>query len=140
MSTHEDLNKTTEVTQTSERFFGLTFFAVFLAIGLYPLILGLAPRVWGLGLAALFLGLALLAPALLRPVNGLWLKFGNLLHSITNPVILGVMFYLLITPIGLIMRLMGKDLLGLKPDPDTTSYWIKREPPGPPKDSLHRQF
>jgi hypothetical protein len=140
MSTHEDLNRAQEVTQTSERFFGLTFSVVFLLIGLYPLIQGLGPRPWSLALALLFLGLALWAPGLLRPVNTLWLRFGDLLHSITSPLILGLMFYLVITPIGLLLRLAGKDPLRLRPDPASTSYWIRREPPGPPRDSLHRQF
>ena len=140
MPTHEDLNRSQPVEQTSERFFGLTFVVVFLVIGLWPLIHGNSPRPWALALAALLLGVALLAPRLLRPANAWWLKFGALLHSITSPIILGVMFYLLITPIGLVMRLSGKDLLRQKSDPDSQSYWIRREPPGPPKDSLHRQF
>ena len=140
MPTHEDLNRSQPVKQTSERFFGLTFVVVFLAIGLWPLIHGNMPRLWALALAALLLLIALLSPGLLRPANILWLKFGNLLHSITSPIILGVMFYLLITPIGLVMRLGGKDLLRLKSNPASQSHWIKRDPPGPQKDSLHRQF
>lgn len=140
MPTHEDLDRSQTVKQTSERFFGLTFVVVFLAIGLWPLIHSATPRLWALAVAALLLAVALLAPHLLRPANAGWLKFGALLHSITSPIILGVMFYLLIMPIGLVMRLSGKDLLRQKPDPDSPSYWIKRDPPGPPKDSLHRQF
>lgn len=140
MPTHEDLNRSQAVKPSSERFFGLTFVVVFVLIGLYPLIHGQSPRPWALGLAALLLAVALLAPGLLRPANLLWLKFGALLHSITSPIILGVMFFLLITPTGLIMRLLGKDLLRLKSEPDGQSYWIKREPPGPAKDSLRKQF
>lgn len=140
MATHEDLNRTQEVAQSTERAFGLTFCAVFVLIGLYPLLYGRMPRLWALALALLFLSLALLAPAVLRPANVLWLKFGELLRRITSPLILGLMFYGLITPIGLLMRLTGKDPLRLRPDPSSNSYWIRREPPGPPTDSLHRQF
>jgi hypothetical protein len=140
MKTHEDLTRTQAVKQTSDRFFGLTFFVVFLAIALWPLLRHGPIRLTALGLALGFLIVSLITPKLLGPLNRLWLKFGALLHSITSPVILGVMFYLVITPIGLIMRLAGKDLLRLKFDPGCQSYWIKREPPGPEKESLIKQF
>jgi hypothetical protein len=140
MSSHENLDRQHEVKASSDRFFGLTFFVVFLIIALWPLVGGHPVRLVALGMALAFLGIALIAPSLLAPLNQLWLKFGALLHSITSPIILGVMFYLVITPIGLLMRLTGKDLLRLKFDPDCPSYWIRREPPGPDKNSLHRQF
>jgi len=140
MSTHEDLSRKQAVKQSSDKFFGLTFFVFFLAIALLPIIHGNPPRIWAGILSALFFLLALLAPKLLAPANSLWLKFGALLHAITSPIILGIMFYLVITPIGLIMRAMGKDLLRLKLDRECRSYWIEREPPGPEKNSLNRQF
>lgn len=140
MSSHENLERQHEVKGSSDRFFGLTFFVVFLIIALWPLLWGNPIRLAALGVALAFLALSLVYPALLAPLNRLWLKFGALLHSITSPIILGVMFYLVITPIGLLMRLTGKDLLRLKFDPDSPSYWIRREPPGPDKNSLHRQF
>jgi hypothetical protein len=141
MSAHEDLSRKDEnQKQTSDRFFGLTFFVVFLLIALWPLLRHGTVRLAALGLALGFLGVSLIAPALFGPLNRLWLKFGALLHSITSPIILGVMFYLVVTPFGLIMRLAGKDLLRLKRDPNCPSYWIRREPPGPAKNSLNRQF
>jgi hypothetical protein len=141
MSAHEDLSRQDEnQKQSSDRFFGLTFFVVFLIIALWPLLKHGPIRLPVLGIALGFLGISLLAPALLGPLNRLWLKFGALLHSITSPIILGIMFYLVILPIGLIMRLLGKDLLRLGFDRTSSSYWIRREPPGPDKTSLNRQF
>ena len=140
MSSHENLDRQHEVKGSSDRFFGLTFFVVFLLIALWPLFLGRPLRPAALGISLVFLAVSFVYPVLLAPLNKLWLKFGALLHSITSPIILGVMFYLVITPIGLLMRLAGKDFLRLKPDPDSPSYWIRREPPGPDKNSLNRQF
>lgn len=141
MSTHEDLTRQDEnQKQSSDRFFGLTFFVVFLLIALWPLLHHGPVRLPFLGLALAFLGIALLAPAWLGPLNRLWLKFGALLHAITSPLILGIMFFVVMLPIGLVMRLLGKDLLRLRFDRAASSYWIRREPPGPDKSSLNRQF
>ena len=140
MSSHESLDRQHDTKGTSDRFFGLTFFVVFLIIALWPLLKQGAVQLPTLGVSLGFLAVSLTFPALLAPLNKTWLKFGALLHSITSPIILGVMFYLVITPIGLIMRLTGKDFLRLKFDPDCSSYWIRREPPGPDRNSLHRQF
>ena len=141
MNTHENLSRTDDnLKQSSDRFFGLTFFVVFLIIALWPL-LGQNPvRPIALGIALAFLAVALVVPKWLAPLNRLWLKFGELLHRIVSPIILGVMFFGVITPVGLLMRLAGKDLLRMKRDPNCTSYWIRREPPGPEKTSLKRQF
>jgi hypothetical protein len=141
MSAHEDLSRQDEnQKQSSDRFFGLTFFGVFLIIALWPLLRHGSVSLPFLGIALGFLAVSLIAPALLGPLNRLWLKFGALLHSITSPIILGIMFFLVILPIGLIMRLLGKDFLHLRFDNSASSYWIRREPPGPEKTSLNRQF
>jgi hypothetical protein len=140
MSTHEDLTRQQAVEQSSERAFGLTFAVVFLLIALYPLIFDEQPHLWAFGVSALFLLAGLFAAPLLRPLNKLWLKFGALLHMITSPIILGIMFFLVIMPIGLIMRLFGKDFLRLRLEPEAQTYWIKRDPPGPEKNSLDKQF
>jgi hypothetical protein len=95
---------------------------------------------WTGGLAAVFLAAALLNPAVLNPLNRAWLKFGLLLHSIVNPVVMSVVFYGTILPTGLIMRWLGRDLLRLKRLPDTDSYWIIRQPPGPAPESMKDQF
>lgn len=140
MQTHEDLSRAQTVKKSSDRFFGLTFFVVFLIIALLPLLWQGSIRPIALGIALAFLAVSLVVPAWLAPLNRLWLKFGALLHSITSPIILGVMFFLVITPVGFLMRLAGKDLLRMKFDRDCASYWIRREPPGPEKNSLKRQF
>lgn len=141
MSTHENLSRQPDgQQQTSDRFFGLTFCVVFALFGLWPLLGGRSPSPVFLGIGLVFLSLALAAPALLAPLNRLWLKFGALLHGITSPIILGVMFFLVIMPIGLVMRLFGKDFLRLRFDREVPSYWIRREPPGPEKTSLDKQF
>ena len=88
----------------------------------------------------LFLLFGLFAPKILKPLNYIWFKFGLLLHSVVSPLIMMAMFYLVITPIGLIMRFLGKRPLNLSSDSNTSSYWIKREPPGPSKDSFTDQF
>jgi hypothetical protein len=140
MQTHEDLSRAQTVKASSDRFFGLTFFVVFLIIALWPLLAQGAVRPVALGIALVFLAVSLAAPAWLAPLNRLWLKFGELLHRITSPIILGVMFFGVITPVGFLMRLAGKDLLSLKFDRNAPSYWVRREPPGPDKTSLKRQF
>ncbi|MGB9129552.1 MAG: SxtJ family membrane protein [Thiobacillus sp.] len=140
MQTHEDLSRAQTVKKSSDRFFGLTFFAVFLIIALLPLLSRGSIQPVALGLALAFLAVSLIAPAWLAPLNRLWLKFGELLHRITSPIILGIMFFGVITPVGWLMRRAGKDLLRMKFDREAPSYWIKREPPGPDKTSLKRQF
>jgi hypothetical protein len=93
-----------------------------------------------LPLAALFLLVALVYPRLLNPLNKLWLKLGLLLYKVVNPIVLGLLFYLTIMPIGFIMRAFGKDFLRLKRDSSASSYWIDRTPPGPPPQSMRNQF
>jgi hypothetical protein len=93
-----------------------------------------------LPLSGIFLLAALVAPAVLAPLNRVWTALGALLHKITNPIILGVFFYLVFTPFGSLLRLFGKDFLRLKWVPDTESYWIVRQPPGPPPESIANQF
>ncbi len=90
--------------------------------------------------AAVFALVALAAPSLLAPLNRLWLKFGLQLHKVTTPLVLGLMFYLIVRPTALVVRLMGKDLLRLKGDREAPSYWIERQPPGPSPDFMPNQF
>jgi hypothetical protein len=82
----------------------------------------------------------LLRPAVLNPLNRVWLKFGLLLHKVVNPAIMALLFYGTVLPTGLIMRAMGKDLLRLKREPDAASYWIVRAPPGPAPETMKDQF
>jgi len=137
---HESYERKEDVQGSSNRSFGLVFAVVFAIVGIFPFAFGGVIRLWSLAVAAVFLVLALAAPAILAPLNRLWLKFGLLLHRVVNPVVLGIMFFAVITPTGLLMRLCGKDPLRLKFDKSVKSYWITREPPGPAPESLKDQF
>ena len=139
---HEDFGRDEEVKGSSERSFGLLMAGFFALVGLAPLVRAPhdAVRLWALPLAAAFLLLALFWRAPLRPLNLLWLKLGLLLFRVISPLVLALLFYATITPIGLLMRASGKDPLRLKREPDAASYWIAREPPGPPPASMKNQF
>lgn len=129
-----------DVTPGSERGFGLVFAAVFALVAVWPLIGGGAVRLWAAGAAGAFFALAFLAPCLLRPLNIVWFKFGLVLHKIVNPIVMGGIFFVTITPIALLMRAIGKDPLHRRPDPHADSYWIVRAPPGPDPESMKNQF
>jgi hypothetical protein len=137
---HESYERSEDVRGSSDRSFGIVFAVVFGVIGLLPLAFGGGARLWSLGVGAAFLLVALAMPSILAPLNRLWLRFGLLLHRIVSPLVLGIMFFLVITPMGLVMRAFGKDLLRLRFDKAAPSYWIARTPPGPPPDSLTEQF
>ena len=124
----------------SERSFGVVFSVVFLIIAVQPMLSGQKVRLWSIVVASIFLILAFFVPRVLVPANRLWMKFGMLLHAIVSPIALSILFYLVVTPTGLLMKLFGKDPLRLHFDPIADSYWIKREPPGPAADSLKNQF
>ena len=139
-STHEAFERDEEVVAGSDRSFGLVMagaLAVVTALNAWH-----AGRIWPwtAGLAALFLIAALARPALLNPLNRLWLKFGLLLHRVVNPVIMGLVFYGTVLPTGLVLRAMGRDLLRLKREPEADSYWIVRTPPGPAPETMKDQF
>lgn len=137
---HEDLKRVEQVEGSSDRNFGLVFASVFLLIAVSPTYHGQALRSWSVGVAVIFLLLALGKPALLAAPNRLWTRLGVLLGKIVSPIALGIVFYCIITPIGALARLLGKDSLRLKLDASTDSYWIRREPPGPSPTSMTNQF
>lgn len=137
---HESLHREEHVELSSNRSFGLVFVAVFVIVALLPLLHGHAVRLWSLGVAGLILLVALAVPDLLAPLNRLWMRFGMLLHHIVSPLVLGLMFFVVVTPMGVLMRLLGKDPLRLKRDAAASTYWVARTPPGPPPDSFDHQF
>jgi hypothetical protein len=139
MSAHESIRRE-EVRQSTDRAFGLVFTAVFALVGLVPLWSGRPPRLWALVVGLAFLGASLVRPAVLGPLNHAWGRFGRLLNRITNPIVLGVLFFGVFTPFGWATRLFGRDRMQRTFDKRASSYWIPREPPGPAPDSMSRQF
>jgi hypothetical protein len=137
---HEDLKRAEVIRGSSDRTFGLVFALIFAVYGLSPLRHGGHIRIVGLALAGVFLAIALFLPGWLHPANRLWLKFGLLLGRIINPIVMAILFYLVFAPVGILLRLLGKDPLRLKFDRQKTTYWISRIPPGPQPESMSHQF
>ncbi len=125
-----------DVKISSNRNFGIVFFVVFLLVALYPLINSEEIRLWSLIISIIFLILGLLNSKILAPFNKIWFKFGILLGKIISPLIMGIIFFLVVTPIGFIMRLLGKDVLNLKFNKNK-SYWIEKDGP---KSKMKNQF
>ena len=137
---HEDFSREEHIQAGTDRGFGLVFagfFAILSAISWWRDHTG-----WHylLPIAAAFLIVAYTMPRLLAPLNRLWLKFGLLLYKVMNPLILGLLFFVTIMPIGLVMRAFGKDFLRLKLDRSAKTYWIERTPPGPAPETMKNQF
>lgn len=124
----------------SERSFGGVMTVAFGIVGGLPLLRGGEPRVWAWGVALAFGLITVVRPTLLRPLNLAWAHLGALLNKIVSPLVLGGLFLLVVTPMGLYQRARGRDLLRLKRDPKVASYWIPRDPPGPAPESMRNQF
>ncbi len=135
---HETLASFRKISSSSNRKFGLTIGAILCALSLVPLLHHQPVRLWLLGLGAVVFVAGALVPALLAPANQLWFRFGLLLGRITNPVVMGVLFFCVIVPFGWVLRRSGKDLLRLKHDAAAASYWIARDPAA--ASSLQKQF
>ena len=120
----------------TNKIFGIVFSIVFLIIALFPLINNESLRIWSLIISAVFLFLGLINSKILTPLNNIWFKFGLILGRIVSPVIMGVVFFLVVTPTAFIMRLVGKDLLNLKFNKHK-SYWIEKNGP---KSNMKNQF
>ena len=121
---------------SSDRSFGIVFFIVFLLISIYPAINDKDIRVWSLIVSSIFLILGLINSNILTPLNKIWFKFGILLGSFVSPIVMGIVFFLVVTPISLLMRLFGKDVLKLKKN-NSKSYWIEKSGP---KSRMKDQF
>ena len=137
-ASHESFSPRHEVTAASERSFGLVFAGVFAIVALAPLRSGADLRWWALAVAAGFLAAALAAPRLLAPLNRAWFRFGMALNRVMTPLIMGLLFFLTVTPIALALRAAGKDPLRLKRDPGAASYWLPR--PAPVHHDMTKQF
>ena len=125
-----------EIKISSNRSFGIVFFIVFLIISLYPLAYNGEIRLWSLVISLIFLILGLINSKILLPLNKIWFKFGIFLGRIISPLIMGIIFFLVVTPIGFIMRIFGKDVLNLKYNKNE-SYWIEKNGP---KSKMKNQF
>jgi len=137
---HESYERREDAHGSSNRAFGFVFAAVFVLIALFPLLVSGGVRWWSIGVAAAFLVAALAFPAVLAPLNRLWTAFGLLLHRVVSPLVLGFMFFLVFTPMGLVRRLFNKDPLHLRFEPELRSYWVERRPPGPAPETIENQF
>jgi len=123
-----------------DRHFGLIFTVLFAALAVLSYFRGGHAFLWLLPLSALIGLVAIIIPRWLRPLNRLWMKLAAFLHAIVSPVVLAVLYFLILTPFGFVRRLAGRDTMQRRFDPRIDSYWISREPPGPPPESLRNQF
>lgn len=138
---HEDLTRAPSVKLTRDRTFGYVIAGAFAFIACSPLLHRPAGALhaWALVISAAFALTAALRPSALNPLNVLWTRFGVLLHWIVSPLVLAIIFFAVVAPVGMAIRLFGKDPLRLRPSPLARSYWIERKP-GPPPQSMQHQF
>ena len=132
-----EISRHVSTEQSSEKSFGVVFSIVFLIVALYPLINSKGLHIWALVVSIIFFLLAFLAPKILVLPNKLWFKFGLLIGSIVAPIVMAFVYFVTVLPTGLIMRLLGKDLLKQKLDKNAKSYWIERKEP---MGSMKNQF
>ena len=137
---HENLDGVEEIKVSSDRSLCAVFTFVFLVVGIWQISGGKSLGWYFFASAILFFIVAITLSSLLGPFNRAWFKFGLLLGQAVNPVILGLVFFLVVTPIGIVRRLLGKDSLHIKPKPNLKSYWIDRNPQGPKLGSMTKQF
>lgn len=135
-----DFSGNTEIKMGSERSFGLVFAAVFLIVALFPLTRDGSVRIWALAVAGAFALVAFAAPDLLRPLNKLWFRVGLVLNKIVSPIVMGIIFFLTVTPIALITRVRNGDPLKQKLDPDAETYWIAVDPEHAAHSSMKKQY
>ena len=112
--------------KSSNKSFGILFFLVFFVFGLWPLTKEMSPNIYLITISIIFLTLGLLNSKLLSPINEIWIKFGEILGKLIAPLVMALVYFLILTPISLLVRAFGKDLLGLKYVKQQNSYWIKR--------------
>lgn len=125
-----------DVKISSNKSFGIVFSVVFFIIAIFPILNNDNIRVWSLVISLIFLVLGLINSKLLSPLNKIWFKFGLILSKVVSPIIMGIIFFLVVTPIGILMRILKKDLLNLKYNNKNT-YWIKKKEP---ESTMKNQF
>jgi len=139
-TTHENYSREETAVAGSDRAFGLVISGALLVVSGFSVWRGGGLWPWSAALAGIFLVAALAYPAALSGLNRLWHKFGLLLHKIVSPIVMALLFYGTVLPTGLVMRVLGKDVLRLERQPGASSYWITRHPPGPPPETMNDQF
>lgn len=140
MTPENDPLKTDQPKPLDDRVFGLIFSGIFCVIALFPLLMGGSYRLWALGVAMAWAIPAIAFPAVLAPLNRLWAQFGQIMHKIINPILMGLIFFLTVVPTGIVLKLMGKDPMRRKYDAKASSYWIAREENSLTKESFDNQF
>jgi len=128
--------KNSKIKIGSNKSFGIVFFIVFLIIAIWPLLNGYEIRYWSLIISIAFLILGILNSKILTPLNKIWFKIGILLGNVISPIVMSIIFFLVVTPTSLIMKLFGKDILGIKKN-RSKSYWIEKSGP---KSKMKNQF
>ena len=121
---------------SSNRSFGIVFFVVFLIVSTWPLLNAGEIRYWSLAISVTFLVLGIMNSKILTPLNKIWFKIGILLGNFIAPIVMGIIFFLIVTPTSIIMKILGKDVLNLKKN-NNNSYWIKKTGP---KNIMKNQF
>ncbi len=139
-NTHQRFEETEEIEGSSNRSFAAVMTVAFAVIGLFPMLKGDEPLIPLLAVAGGFLLTGLAVPGVLSPLNRLWMKLGLLLGRIVNPIVMGLVFFLFVTPMALVMRLAGREFLALRFEPSKASYWVRRDPPGPEPESIVYPF
>jgi hypothetical protein len=124
----------------SNRSFGWTFTAIFVAAGLYGVWNGGAALPWLLPLALATALITITRASWLTPLNRAWMRLGELMGRVVSPLVLGIIFYGVFTPVGVVMRLFGRDAMCRTFEARSPTYWVKRDPPGPADDSFRNMF
>jgi hypothetical protein len=137
---HEDFSREEHIKAGSDKGFGQVFAGFFAIMAALSWWRGHIAWHYTLPIAVVFLVIAYTYPRILSPLNRAWLKLGLLMFKVVNPIVMGLLFFVTITPIGVVMRMTGKDFLRLRLDKNAKSYWIDRAPPGPPPQSMKNQF
>jgi Saxitoxin biosynthesis operon protein SxtJ len=135
---HESFRRDEQIEGSSDRAFGIVFTVAFAVIGSLPLLWGNDPRLWAYVVAGSFFAVAVVRPGLLAPLNRMWTRLSVLLGKVVTPVVLGVLFFAIITPVATVTRLFGRDALRRRLEPLSATYWLDREPIDP--ETVRRQF
>lgn len=139
MQTHETVQSFRRASAGSDRKFGVTLGLVLAFLSVWPLVHHHGPRWWLFAVALFLTGTGLIYPAALGPANRAWFKFGLALNTIVSPIVMGVLFFGAVVPVGFLLRKRGEDLLGLRRAPQAATYWDERTP-GPAPGTMRKQF